>query len=64
VAASYTGGTVLARQPNTSDVFQGFTIVDSAGNYDPFGDHLFISDAAFAGANTSGTLQLDISEAV
>ncbi len=64
VAASYTGGTVLARQPNTSDVFQGFTIVDSAGNYDPFGDHLFISDAAFAAANTSGTLQLDISEAV
>ena len=64
VTASYTGGTVLARQPNTSDVFQGFTIVDSAGNYDPFGDHLFISDAAFAAANTSGTLQLDISEAV
>ena len=64
VTASYTGGSVLTRQPNTSDVFQGFTIVDSAGNYDPFGDHLFISDAAFAGANTSGTLQLDISEAV
>lgn len=63
-AASYTGSVSLVRQADTADVFQGYTIVNSAGVYDPTGDHLYISDAAFAGANTSGTLQLDISEAV
>lgn len=61
-AASYTGSVSLVRQADTADVFQGYTIVNSAGVYDPTGDHLYISDAAFAGANTSGTLQLDISE--
>lgn len=62
VTASYTGSTVLARQTSIADVFQGFTIVNSSGVYDPFGSHLYISDAAFAGSNTSGTLQLDITE--
>lgn len=61
-AASYTGSVSLVRQADTADVFQGYTIVNSAGVYDPTGDHLYISDAAFAGSNTSGTLQLDISE--
>ncbi len=61
--ASYTGATTLTRQTSTADVFQGYTIVDAAGNYDPTGGYLFISDAAFAGANTTGTLQLDITEA-
>jgi len=63
VTASYTGASVLARQTSTVDVFQGFTIVNSAGVYDPAGGFLFISDAAFAGSNTTGTLQLDIAEA-
>lgn len=62
--ASYTGAAVLTRQTNTNSVFQGYTIVDAAGNYDPFGGYLFISDADFAGANTTGTLQLDIGETV
>ena len=62
VTASYTGGSVLARQTSTTNVFQGFTIVNAAGNYDPFGGFLYISDAAFAGSNTTGTLQLDVTE--
>ena len=64
VTAAYTGSTVLSRRTDTVDTFQSFTIVDSAGNYDPVGGYLFISDSAFAGSNTSGTLQLDIAEAV
>lgn len=63
VTSSYTGAAALTRYTDTGDYFQGFTIVDSAGNYDPTGTHLYISDAAFAGSNTTGTLQLDITEA-
>lgn len=63
VTSSYTGGAVLARRIDTSDFFQGFTIVNAAGEYDPIGGFLYISDAAFAGSNTTGTLQLDIAEA-
>lgn len=63
VTASYTGATTLTRYTDTGDHFQGFTIVDAAGNYDPTGGYLYISDAAFAGSNTTGTLQLDITEA-
>ena len=61
---SYTGGATLTRQTNTASVFQGYTIVNSAGTYDPTGDHLFISDEEFANSNTSGTLQLTIRENV
>ena len=60
--ASYTGSTVLTRRSDTNDVFQSFTIVNSSGVFDPTGDHLFISDLAFSGSNTTGTLQLDIQE--
>jgi hypothetical protein len=63
VTASYTGSTVLARRTDTVDTFQSFTIVDAAGNYSATGGYLMISDIAFAGSNTSGTLQLDITEA-
>jgi hypothetical protein len=64
VTASYTGSSVLARRSDTTSAFQSFTIVDIAGNYDPLGGYLFISDAAFAGANTTGALQLNVAEAV
>jgi hypothetical protein len=63
VTASYTNSSVLTRQTSTVDVTQGFTIVDATGTYSPTGGYLFISDSAFAGANTTGTLQLDIAEA-
>lgn len=62
VDAFYTGSVQLTRYSDTGDYFQGFTIVNAAGDFDPNGTHLFISDAAFAGSNTSGTLQLDIRE--
>lgn len=64
VTALYTGAAALLRRTDTDDVFGSFTIVDSNGNYSPTGDHLFISDAAFAGSNTTGTLKLDVTEAV
>lgn len=63
VTASYTGAAALTRQTSTADAFQGFTIVDADGNYSPTGSYLYISDAAFAGSNTTGTLQLDVTEA-
>lgn len=62
VTAAYTGSVTLTRRTDTNNAFQSFTIVNSAGVYDPTGTHLFISDADFAGSNTSGTLQLDIQE--
>lgn len=62
-SAKYTGATAnLVLQGSTADAFQGYTITDAAGNYNPNGGYLFITDQAYAGANTSGTLQVDISE--
>lgn len=63
VTASYTGSSVLTRRSDTNDVFQNFTIVNASGVFDPTGGFLFISDLAFSGANTSGTLQLTVAEA-
>lgn len=62
VIASYTGAATLALQGSTADAFQGFTIVDSTGAYNPNGGFVFLNDSAFAGSNTTGTLQVDISE--
>jgi hypothetical protein len=64
VTAKYTGNANnLTLQNSTANAFQGFTITDAAGNYDPNGGYLFITDQAYAGANTSGTLMVDIGEA-
>lgn len=61
--ARYAGGsTDLTRRADTTDVAASFTIVNQAGVYDPNGGYLFISDAAYAGSNTSGTLQLTFEE--
>lgn len=54
----------LTLRNDTNDVSASYTIVDSSGLYDPNGDYLFISDAAFAGSNTSGTLKLEFEEVV
>jgi hypothetical protein len=62
VSANYTNAATLTRYTDTDDHFQGFTIVDENGNYSPTGSYLYISDAAFAGSNTTGTLQLDVLE--
>lgn len=64
VTAKYTGaGANLTLQSDTDDHFQGFTIVNASGAYSATGGYLYISDAAYAASNTSGTLQLDITEA-
>lgn len=64
VTAKYTGNANnLTLQNSTVNAFQGFTITDAAGNYNPNGGYLFITDQAYAGANTSGTLMVDIGEA-
>lgn len=62
VIVSYKGADVLTYQADKSDVQKGFTIVDSNGDLDPTGDHVWISDSAFAGSNTSGTLILEFEE--
>ena len=62
VIVSYKGADVLTYYPDKRDVQKGFTIVDSEGNLDSTGDHVWISDSAFAGSNTSGTLVLEFEE--
>jgi len=62
VTASYTGSTVLTKISSTVSTFQSFTIVDVSGVFSNTGSYLFISDASFAGSNTTGALQLDVSE--
>jgi hypothetical protein len=63
--ARYAGGsTDLTRRLDTTDVAASFTIVNADGVYDPNGTHLFLSDSAYAGANTSGTLQVDFEEII
>jgi len=52
----------LTLRNDTSNFQQGFTITDENGVYNPTGGYLFITDADFAGSNTSGTLQLEIEE--
>lgn len=52
----------LVRQASTAQAANGFTITDAQGNYNPNGGYVFITDAAFAGSNTSGTLQIDVEE--
>ena len=62
VIVSYKGADVLAYQADKTDVQKGFTIVDSNGDVDPNGNFVWISDSAFAGSNTSGTLILEFEE--
>jgi len=63
VNAKYAGtASNLTLRSDTSQSQQGFTITDGAGVYNPTGSYLFITDADFAGSNTSGTLQLEIEE--
>lgn len=64
VHAWYTGAAELTRRTDTGDYFQGFTITNGSGTYTPTGNYIWITDVAFAGANTSGTLQVDIEEYV
>ena len=62
VRAQYVGADELVRQVDLSQVSKGFTIVDSNGDLDNNGNFVFLNDAAFAGTNTSGTLQVEVEE--
>jgi hypothetical protein len=63
LTVSYKGADVLDYYPDKREVQKGFTIVDSNGDFvGNGGTHVWISDSAFAGANTSGTLVLEYEE--
>jgi hypothetical protein len=63
VNAKYAGtASNLTLRSDTSNFAQGFTITNSDGTYNPTGAYMFITDADFAGSNTSGTLQVEIEE--
>ena len=63
VTAKYAGTSGdLVRRNDTTDFVGGFTITDAAGNYNPTGGYLYLTDTAFAGSNTTGTLQVEIEE--
>ena len=53
---------LLTYQTSTANAFAGFTIVNASGNFSATGTHLFLSDADFAGANTTGSLVVEIEE--
>lgn len=62
VNAKYAGSSTLTQRTDTSQYFAGFTITNADGTYNPNGAYLFLTDADFAGANTTGTLQVEIEE--
>lgn len=65
VRVNYAGSqTQLTLRSDKEDAASSFTIVNASGEYDPNGDHLWLSDVAYTGANTSGTLQIDIEEII
>ena len=61
-AAQITGGAVLTRYDDTTVRSNGYYIANAAGAYDPVGAYLALSDAVFAGANTTGDLTAEFSE--
>lgn len=62
-SASIVGGNTLTRHSDSGVRSNGYYIADADGSYNPTGRYLGLSDAAFAGANTTGTLQAQIAEA-
>ena len=64
VQVRYSGTTELLtyRADDLSYYPQGFTIVNEQGEFDAQGNVLFLTDSEFTGANTSGTLKVDIRE--
>lgn len=68
VIASYYQASALIRQTDLAEVFQGFAFADRFNDdanavYDDTNPTVFwLSDASFAGANTSGNLQIQVEE--
>lgn len=52
----------LTQRNDTSNFPKGFTITNNLGVFDATGGYLFLTDADFAGANTTGTLIVTIEE--
>lgn len=63
ITAYYKDADQLTYRPNLDDVPREFSVVDAAGDFDPQGNYFWISDVAFAGSNTSGTLVITVEEA-
>ena len=57
------GTKTLMRQEDATDRPNGFYIADANGSYNPSGSYIAFSDVAFAGSNTTGTLQGTVQEA-
>ena len=53
---------VLTRYDDAGVRSNGYFIADALGAYNPTGAYLGLSDAAFAGANTTGGLTAEFSE--
>ncbi len=62
INAFYKGADKLTYHADLADHAAGFSLVNEAGEFDANGNYLWISDSAFAGANTSGTLMLTVEE--
>ncbi len=63
LSAQIVGGNVLILQTNNNVVSTGFYPANADGTYNATGAYIGLSDSAFAGANTSGTLQITVAEA-
>lgn len=61
-SAQISGGAVLTRYDDAGVRSNGYFIANAAGAHDPNGAYLGLSDAAFAGANTTGGLTAEFSE--
>lgn len=63
VQVKYAGTTqLLTYQASTANAVRGFSVVNSAGVFSANGNYLYLSDEDFAGANTTGSLVVDIEE--
>lgn len=62
--AQISGGNVLVRYTDNDVRENGYYIANEDGSYNPTGMYLGLSDSAFAGANTTGTLQAIVQEEV
>ena len=60
--AQVVGGNVLTRYEDADVRQNGYYIGDSSYNYNATGSYVCLSDSAFAGANTTGELQVSIQE--
>jgi hypothetical protein len=57
-----TGGNVLTYYADNTVRANGYYIANSDGTFNPLGAYIGLSDSAFAGSNTTGTLQITVSE--